>query len=139
MAAGRSPFHLPITAAICTGLYAGSLGLVTLLQAAHDADTARANAPLADAAMRAASERASAGRSVRAASAALQAAVDGYSAATSASLDLDAALQQLSAQVEAATGAAARLPASIRLPAAPSGVTAVSAPATNATTGASGK
>jgi hypothetical protein len=139
MAADRTPFHLPITAAICTGLYAGSLGLVTTLQVQHDADTARANAPLVDAANRAAWERASARQSVRDAASALQAAVDGYSAATAASLDLDAALQALSAKVEAATGAASRLPTSVRLPSAPSGVTSVAAPVTNATTGASGK
>ncbi len=139
MAGERTPLHLPITAAICTGLYAGSLGLVTLLQAEHDADTARANAPLGQAAARAEAEREAAGRSLRAASAALQAASDRYADTTDASAALDAALQELAASVEAATGAAARLPASVRLPSAPSAVTPVAAPVTNATTGASGR
>lgn len=139
MAAERSPLHLPITAAICTGLYAGSLSLVTLLQAEHDGGTARENAPFVDAAARAEAEREAAGRSLRNASAALRAAADGYADTTAASLELDAALQDLAARVEAVTGAAARLPTSVRLPSAPSAVTPVAAPVTNATTGASGQ
>jgi hypothetical protein len=139
MAGERSALHLPITAAICTGLYAGSLSLVTLLQVEHDAGTARANAPLGEAAARAEAEREAAARSLRGASAALQAASNRYADTTDASLALDAALKQLAASVEAATGAAARLPASVRLPSAPSAVTSVTAPVTNATTGASGK
>ena len=139
MAGERTPLHLPITAAICTGLYAGSLSLVTLLQTEHDAGTARANAPLGEAAARAEAEREAAARSLSQASAALRAATDVYANATDASLALDAALQELAARVEAATGAAARLPTAVRLPSAPSGVTPVAAPVTNATTGASGR
>jgi hypothetical protein len=139
MAGQRAPLHLPITAAICTGMYAGSLGLVTLLQARHDADTARANAPLAEAAARAAAERLAAGRALADASAALRAAVGGYEDASAASARLDDALQDLSSRVEDATGAAARLPSALRLPSASSTVTSVAAPVTNATTGASGR
>ena len=139
MAGERTSLHLPITAAICTGLYAGSLSLVTVLQAEHDAGTARANAPLGEAAARVEAGREAAGRSLRAASAALQAASDRYADTTEASGALDAALQQLAASVEVVTGAAAHLPASVRLPSAPSAVSPVAAPVTNATTGASGR
>jgi hypothetical protein len=138
MAAERTRLHLPITTAICTSLYAGSLGLVTLLQADHDAATKLQNAPLSDAAARAEAEREAAGRSLRGASAALGAATDAYADLTAASGAVDAVLQELASQVEAATGAAARLPTSVRLPSAPSAVTSV-APVTNATTGASGR
>jgi nucleotidyltransferase/DNA polymerase involved in DNA repair len=139
MAAERTRLHLPITAAICTGLYAGSLGLVTAQQAEHDAATARQNAPLLDAATRARAEREAAGHALRGASAALGAATDAYAAVTDASREVDAVLQELASGVEAASGAAARLPTAVRLPSAPSAVTPVAAPVTNGTTGASGQ
>jgi hypothetical protein len=139
MAAPRPLLHLPITAAACTGLYAGSLALVTMLQAQHNTEVARTEAPLVQAVDRAGAERRGAERSMRAASRALDAASGGYSDAAQAALDFNAALTQLAARVEEATGVAARLPSGVRLPSAPAGVAHVSAPATSGTTGASGK
>lgn len=138
MAGPRPLLHLPITAAACTGLYAGSLALVTLLQAQHNAEVARNEAPMVQAVDRAGEERQGTERSVRAASRALDAASGGYSDAAQAALDFNTALTELAARVEEATGVAARLPSGVQLPSAPSGVAHVSAPATNGTTGASG-
>jgi hypothetical protein len=139
MAAPRPLLHLPIYAAACTGLYAGSLALVTMLQAEHDASVTRDEAPLLDAVSRAGEARRAAEDALTSASGTLGAASDHYANAASLSTQLDAAMADLAAKVADVTGVATRLPATTRLPAAPGSVTHVAAPATTATTGASGK
>ena len=136
--AQRPALHLPIAAAVSTGLYAGSLVLVAGQQAAHDAELARIRAPMVDAVAQAESERRAAEAAVLRATRALESASGGYQDVAALSLDLDNALAILAGKVKDATGAAARLPSSARLPSAPSGVSAV-APTTVATTTASGK
>ncbi|MDP9467357.1 MAG: hypothetical protein M3P32_01265 [Chloroflexota bacterium] len=139
MTGPRPLLHLPIYAAACTGLYAGSLALVTMLQAQHNAAVALEQAPLIDAVSSAESARRGTEEALRAASGALGNASDGYAAATALSAQVDAAMAAFAKQVAAVTGVAGRLPTSVRLPAAPGAVAHVTAPTTQATTGASGK
>ncbi|MDH4334876.1 MAG: hypothetical protein OEW24_06405 [Chloroflexota bacterium] len=139
MAARRPLLHLPLAVAACTALYSGTLAVVTAFQAEHDAALAAERAPLVAAAARANSERRATELAVRRASRALDRASAGYSDTAGVAADFDALLAILAARVEDATGAAARLPSSVRLPAAPSSVARVAAPTTQSTTGASGK
>jgi len=140
MAAPRTIVHLPLLAAASASLYAVALAGVTLLQAQHDAAVAAARQPLADAAEVAAIQRGAAQRALRRATMALSAASGAYEGTASASGQLDATLAALAEQVALVTGAAAQLPTRVALPAAPSRVVVVApaAPATQATTGASG-
>ena len=139
MAGPRPLLHLPVYAAACTGLYAGSLALMTMLQAQHDAAVVLDQAPLMHAVSSAESARRGTEEAVFAASSALGTASDHYADATALSAQVDAAMAAFAKQVAAVTGVAGRLPSSIRLPAAPGAVAHVTAPATQATTGASGK
>jgi hypothetical protein len=139
MAAPRPLLHLPIYGAACTGLYAGSLALMTMLQAQHNAAVARDQTPLLDAVSSALSARQGTEAALKAASGALDAATGSYASASSLSAQVDAAMAAFARQVSAVTGSAARLPGAVKLPAAPGGVTHVAAPVTQATTGASGK
>ena len=139
MAAPRLLLQLPIYAAGCTGLYAGSLALVTMLQAQHNASVALEQTPLIDAVSNAESARRGTEAALRVASGALGAASDQYAEATALSAQVDAAMAAFAKQVAEVTGVAASLPSSVRLPAAPGAVTHVVAPPTQGTTGASGK
>jgi hypothetical protein len=139
MAGPRPLLHLPVYGVACTGLYAGSLALMTMLQAQHNAVVVRDQTPLVDAVSSAQSARRGTEEALRAASGALDAASGKYADAATLSAQVDAAMAAFAKQVGAVTGSAASLPGSVRLPAAPGGVTHVSAPATQATTGASGK
>jgi hypothetical protein len=138
MAAQRPVIHLPIGAALCTGLYAASLALVAGQQSQHDGLLTSQRTPMVDAVARAAAERLAAEEAVLRASLMLQRASGGYAGAAALSADMDRLLAILAGQVADASGAAARLPTSLPLPAAPAGVSRV-APATVATTTASGK
>lgn len=139
MAGPRPLLHLPVYAAACTGLYAGSLALMTMLQAQHNAVVVLDQTQLIDAVSSAESARRATEEALRAASGALGIASDGYAGATALSTEVDAAMAAFAKQVAAVTGVAGRLPASVRLPAAPGAVAHVTAPTTQATTGASGK
>ncbi len=139
MAAQRPLLHLPVYLAACTGLYAGSLALMTMLQAQHNAAVGLDQAPLIDAVISAESARRGTEEALRTASDTLGAASDRYGDATTLSAQLDAAIAAFAKQVAEVTGVAASLPSSVRLPAAPGSVAHVTAPPTQATTGASGK
>jgi hypothetical protein len=139
MAGTRPLLHLPVYAAACTGLYAGSLALMTMLQAQHNAGVVLDQTPLMDAVSGAESARRGTEEALRAASGALGAASDHYASATALSAQVDAAMVAFAKQVATVTGVAAHLPGSVRLPAAPGAVSHVAAPVTQATTGASGK
>ncbi len=140
-AAKKAPLHVPIALGVTAGLYAISLAGVAGLQ--HQADTALAatRQPLADAVSGLARERASLEANLQATVAALNAASAAYGTTLNGSAALDASVVALAAQVQAATGAAAHVPTgAARLPSAPRVVTVVvTAPSTQATTGASGK
>lgn len=138
---GRPVLHIPLVGAATAVLYAGSLGLVSVLQGSHDAALLRERAPLVDGAAAAAMQRSATLRAIQAANEALAGAAAGYDAALARSHVLDQRLATLAERVGAVTGAAARLPSSIVLPAAPRAAVVsapAGAPATNATTGASG-
>jgi len=139
MAGNRPVLHLPITAAVCTGVYAISLAGVTTLQAIHEAEVTEARAPLVDAAERSRIARQSADASIREANAALQAATERYLAAVSASDALDSSLAALAQQITALSGAVNQMPRGGALPAAPGAVSAAAPPPVQGTTGASGK
>lgn len=139
MAAPRPLLHLPVYAAACTGLYAGSLALVTMLQAQHNAAVALDQAPLTEAVSRAEAARRGTEAALRAASGTLGTASDRYAGATELSAQVDAAMAAFARQVAEVTGFAASLPSSVRLPAAPGAVAHVAPPPTQATTGPSGK
>jgi len=138
MAGSRPILHLPVAAALCTGLYAVSLAGVTALQAAQEAAITAARAPLVDATNRVSVSRRATLDGLRRATEALQAATDRYRAAVAASGELDTDLAALAAQVSALTGAAAHLAQTQALPAAPGGVGSVAPPPVQGTTGASG-
>jgi hypothetical protein len=141
MAGGRkAPLHAPIALGVTAGLYAVTLAGVTGLQHGADAALGATRQPLADAVSGLARERASLEASLRATVDSLNAASAAYGATLNGTAALDASVAALAAQVEAATGAAAQVPAAgTRLPSAPRVVTVVTQPATQATTGASGK
>ena len=139
MAAPRPLLHLPVYAAACTGLYTGSLALMTMLQSQHDAAVALEQAPLVNAVGSAVSARRGTEEALRAASGELRAASEHYASATTLSAQVDAAMSAFAKRVAVVTGGASHLPGSVPLPAAPGGVAHVAAPVTQATTGASGK
>ena len=138
MAAPRALLHLPVYGAACTGLYAGSLALMAMFQAQHNAAVVLDESPLMDAVTRAESARQGAEAALRAASGALGTASDRYADATALSAEVDKAMAAFAKQVASVTGVASRV-SGVKLPAAPGAVTHVSAPVTQATTGASGK
>lgn len=137
----RSVIHLPFIVGASAALYAGSLALITSLQADHDAVVIASRQPLVQAVQQTRLERLNATFAVRGATSALAAAGRDYAQLDISAGELADALAQLAAGVQHATGAAARLPTSVSLPAVPSTTVVVRAPAptTNATTGASGR
>lgn len=137
--APKAPLHVPIALGVTAGLYAISLAGVTALQARNDAALAASHRPLADAVAGVTSERAALERDLHATVDALNAASSAYGTAANGTSTLNASLARLARQVAAATGAAARIPQTSGLPAAPGTVTVATAPTTQATTGASGK
>lgn len=141
MAAQRkAPLHVPIAMGVTAGIYAVSLAGITALQSGADAALAASRQPLADGLSRVSTERAALEGDLRTTVDALNAAGQAYGSVGEQSASLQAAVAALASEVQAATGAAASVPSSIRLPAAPTTVTVtVTAPATSATTGASGK
>jgi hypothetical protein len=137
--AKKAPLHVPIALGVTAGIYAVSLAGVTGLQHQADAAVAAGHQPMSDALSGLARERASLEANLRSTVDSLNAASAGYAATLDDSAALDASVAALAAQVQAATGAAAKVPATSSLPSAPRVVTVVvTAPATQATTGASG-
>jgi Na+/H+-translocating membrane pyrophosphatase len=138
----KAPLHVPIALGVTAGLYAVSLAGVTALQHQTDAVATAAQQPLADAIAGLGRDRTSLETDLRATVDSLNAAAGAYGTAAEHTAALEASVAALATQVQAATGAAARIPAqsASRLPSAPRTVTVVvTVPATQATTGASGK
>jgi phage shock protein A len=136
----KYPMHLPMALGLGTGLYAVTLAGVTALQARTDAALAAERQPLSVAVGEVTQSRAALEGQLQVTVSSLNAAAAAYDRVRGHSADLETALSALAARVSSATGAAASLPSRISLPAAPGGVSSVStAPATQATTGASGK
>jgi hypothetical protein len=140
MAAPRPVLHLPVIAGASAVAYGLALAFVTSLQASADARVAAARLPIETAVRDAASQRVLTAREVRRAGRILEDAAAAYDRALRASSALDEALAALAGGVESASGAAARLPDRIALPAPRIQVVQVAAPPpVQATTGASGK
>jgi phage shock protein A len=136
----KLPLHLPVVLGVGTGLYAVALAGVTALQAHADAALAAERQPLSAAVASVSGRRQALERQLQATVSSLNAAATAYDAVRGHSVALETALGTLAAQVTAATGAAASLPSHVSLPAAVGTVSSVTtAPATQATTGASGK
>lgn len=134
----RHPLHLAVALGVSAGVYAGSLALVSALQAEQEASLAADRAPALDAlaALRAANDRLAA--EVDRATQAYRVAGDGYQRVAGDLGRYDAGLGRLASSVAAVAGAAVDLPANAPLPAVGS-VRPVTAPTVHATTGASGK
>lgn len=140
MAAQRPIVHLPLIAGASAVAYGLTLAFVTGLQAAADARIAASRQPMEDAVRDAASQRTRTAQDVRRAGRILAEAAAAYERALQASTALDEALAALAGGVESASGAAARLPDRIALPAPRIQVVQVAAPPpVQATTGASGQ
>jgi hypothetical protein len=134
--------RLAIQGGVSFALYAGALALATALQSSHDAAVAASQAPLVTAAERLRLERALTTQQLEQALAMLARAGNRYEAVGRTSQAMGGALARLAADVKIATGSAARLPASLPMPPAPSTVYVTAPappPATHTTTGASGR
>lgn len=136
----KLPLHLPVVLSVGTGLYAVTLAGVTALQARTDASLVAERQPLTAAVATLSARRQALEQQLQGTVSSLNAAAAAYDQVRGHSAALEAALGTLAAQVTAATGVAASLPSHLSLPAAVGTVGSVTtAPATQATTGASGK
>jgi hypothetical protein len=135
----KLPLHLPVAIGVGTGLYAVTLAGVTALQARSDAALAAERQPLSVAVATVSERRQALEQQLQATVGSLNAAAAAYDQVRGHSAALESALGTLSAQVAAATGVAASLPSHVSLPAVGTVSSVTTAPATQATTGASGK
>lgn len=136
----KLPLHLPVVLSVGTGLYAVTLAGVTALQARADAALTAERQPLTAAVATLSDRRQALEQQLQGTVSSLNAAAAAYDQVRGRSAALETVLGALAAQVTAATGAAASLPSHVSLPAAVGTVGSVTtAPATQATTGASGK
>ena len=139
----KAPLHVPMALGVTAGLYAVSLAGIAGLQAQADGAAAARQQPFVDAVAAVSDGRAGLEHDLRATVDALNTASSAYDTAVSGTASLEASIAALSKEVTAATGAAAYVPRAqsvARLPSAPRTVTVVvTVPATQATTGASGK
>lgn len=132
------PAHLGIILGLSTGAYALALAAVTGLQSTTEAATRLERAPTIAAIgeLTAGHDRLTA--RLDAARAAYEAAAGAYAGAGLQVADLEARLNELAAAVTEVSGTAASLPSGVKLPPVSRTVSAISAPAVQATTGASG-
>lgn len=134
----RLPVHVGVFLGLSTAAYAVTLAGVTALESRTEADQAADRAPtlagidaLAGRNQAAAAALANAGTDYQAAAAA-------YQAAGGRLADLERALSGLASSVQQINGVTTNLPTSVRLPAVRHVTSGGGAPATSATTGASG-
>jgi hypothetical protein len=132
------PAHLGVILGLSTGTYALTLAAVTGLQSSAEAATRMERAPTIAAieAMAADHDRLTA--RLDAARAAYEAAAGVYGDAGLQIADLDDRHDALAAAVSEVSGTASSLPSSVTLPPISRSVARVAAPASQATTGASG-
>ena len=136
--AASVPAHLGVILGLSAGAYALTLAAVTGLQSSAEAATRMERAPTIASidAMAAGHDRLTA--RLDAARAAYEAAAGVYGDAGLQVADLGARLDALAAAVSEVSGTASSLPSSVRLPPISRSVAKVAAPASQATTGASG-
>ncbi len=134
----RRPLHVGVLLGLSAGAYAVALAGVTGLQSATDQATIAAREPAVAAVEAAAAEHDRLEALLADARAALASASGDYEAQVARVADLQARLETLAAAVGALEGATLALPTRLALPSAPRVPAAVSRPATQASTGASG-
>jgi hypothetical protein len=139
----RSPSAMPLHVGVLLGVSAGSYALmlagVAGLQSAGDAQLAADRAPLRAAIDDLVSAHDRLTDTVNRAGQAYEQAAAAYDATGSQFTGLESVLGDLAGNVSAINGAAKSLPASAPMPKVSRSVGSVSAPTTQATTGASGK
>lgn len=135
----RRPIHLAVALGLTTGLYAASLAAVTGLQAASDRATHadRAPAETSIAALVGANDRLANG--IDAGVAGVDLAAGGYTSLIGQIGALEQRLQALGAAVGQVRGGVGSLPGRMALPSIGGSTIRSAAPATQATTSASGK
>jgi len=132
------PAHLGVILGLSAGAYALTLAAVTGLQSSAESATRLERAPTIAAidAMAAGHDRLTA--RLDTARAAYEAAAGAYGDAGLQVADLESRLNALAAAVSEVSGTASSLPSGVRLPPVARSVTTAAAPASQATTGASG-
>jgi hypothetical protein len=134
----RRPAHLAVLVGVSAGAYAVSLAGVTALQSAADAELHADREPIRLAAAAAAAEHASLESALDDAAHRYAVLADRYHRSGLDIEGIEAALDALAARAAAVSESAASLPTRFALPAVRSAPRIVSAPATHATTRASG-
>ncbi len=133
----RVPAHVGVLLGASTAAYAVTLAAVTGLQASTEAQQAAERAPAVAGVQDLGARNQALGDSVAAAGQRYDELAGRYALAGSQLASLEAALADLATSVQAIDGVSRALPASVPLPKV-TRVTVGSAPATSATTGASG-
>lgn len=134
----RLPPHIGVFLGASTAAYAVSLAGVTVLQARSEAALVADRAPVVAGIDAVAARNELLTAALSAAGVDYQAATDAYVANGGRLADLEQALATLASKVAQIDGVSRSLPTSINLPKVVRRVTTSSAPATSATTGASG-
>jgi uncharacterized membrane protein YgcG len=112
----RRPFHLGVAVGLCAGVYAGSLTAVTVLQIDRDRALIADRAPVGEAIELLGRHNDRMATAIEVTGAAFQHAAEGYDGVARGVLDLDTAVQRLTARVAAIKGSAMRIPDVIALP-----------------------
>ncbi|MCI0583597.1 MAG: hypothetical protein L0227_12045 [Chloroflexi bacterium] len=132
------PAHLGVILGLSTGAYALTLAAVTGLQASAEATARAERAPTVAAIEDLAAGHDRLGARLDAARTAYESAAGTYADAGIEVAELEARLAELAAAVTEVSGTAASLPTGVKLPPVTRTVTTISAPTTQATSGASG-
>ena len=137
----RRPVHLAVLVGLSASTYAGSLALVTLLQSSSDAGIAAERAPMREVAdaLRAGHDHLETTVAAAARRASLM--TDRYGALLPELAQVETSLDALAKTTSSVTDSTLTLPSHVSLPAVPAAARVVrgAAPATQATTGASGR
>lgn len=132
------PAHIGVFLGLSTGAYALTLAAVTGFQSSTEATARAERAPTIAAVDAIAAVHNSLYQRLDQARAAYEATAGAYSSAGLEVASLEARLADLAAAVSEVNGTASSLPSSVKLPRVTGSVAAAKAPATQATTGASG-
>ena len=112
----RRPFHLGVAVGLCAGVYASSLTAVTVLQIDRDRALIADRAPVDEAIELLGRHNDRMATAIEVTGAAFQHAAESYDGVARGVLDLDTAVQRLTARVAAIKGSAMRIPDVIALP-----------------------
>jgi hypothetical protein len=112
----RRPYHIGVAVGLCAGVYAGSLTAVTVLQIDRDRALIADRAPVSEAIGLLAAHNERMAGAIEAADTEFRRAAQGYDGVSRDAVDLNTAVQRLTARVAAITGSAMKLPDNLRLP-----------------------